>query len=139
MTDERDEEGNLLPDEKRLTKFGAFLRSTSLDELPELYNVLKGDMSLVGPRPLHVRYIKRYTPEQARRLEIRPGITGWAQVNGRNALSWEDRFEMDIWYVDHKSLFVDIRILLHTLLKVFQREGITGDGHATMEEFHGRE
>jgi lipopolysaccharide/colanic/teichoic acid biosynthesis glycosyltransferase len=139
MTDERDEEGNLLPDEKRLTKFGAFLRSTSIDELPELYNVLKGDMSLVGPRPLHVRYIERYTPQQARRLEIRPGITGWAQVNGRNALSWEDRFKMDVWYVEHKSLVVDIRILLHTLLKVLRREGITGNGHATMEEFHGGE
>ena len=137
MTDERDKDGNPLPDEKRLTRFGAFLRSTSIDELPELWNVLKGEMSLVGPRPLHMRYIERYTPEQARRLEIRPGMTGWAQVNGRNALTWEDRFKMDVWYVDNRNLWLDIRILLMTMLKVFKREGISGKNHPTMEEFSG--
>ena len=137
MTDERDKDGNPLPDEKRLTRFGAFLRSTSIDELPELWNVLKGEMSLVGPRPLHMRYIERYTPEQARRLEIRPGMTGWAQVNGRNALTWEDRFKMDVWYVDNRNLWLDIRILLLTMLKVFKREGISGEGTKTMEEFSG--
>lgn len=137
MTDERDKEGNLLPDEKRLTKFGAFLRSTSIDELPELWNVLKGEMSLVGPRPLHMRYIERYSTEQARRLKIRPGMTGWAQVNGRNALTWEDRFKMDVWYVDNRNLWLDIRILLLTMLKVFKREGISATSHSTMEEFLG--
>ena len=111
MTDDRDEEGNLLPDEKRLTRFGAFLRSTSIDELPELWNVLKGEMSLVGPRPLHTRYTPRYSKEQARRLEVRPGISGWAQVNGRNVPSWEDRFRMDTWYVDNANFFLDIKIL----------------------------
>jgi len=137
MTDERNEDGNLLPDEKRLARFGAFLRSTSIDELPELWNVLKGEMSLVGPRPLHIRYIERYSAEQKRRLEIRPGMTGWAQVNGRNALSWEDRFKMDVWYVDNRNLWLDIRILLLTMLKVFKREGISGKNHPTMEEFDG--
>ena len=137
MTDERDENGNLLPDEKRLTRFGAFLRSTSIDELPELWNVLKGEMSLVGPRPLHIRYIERYSAEQKRRLEIRPGMTGWAQVNGRNALSWEDRFKMDVWYVDHRNIWLDIRILFMTFLKVFKREGISGEGTETMGEFIG--
>jgi len=139
MTDERDKEGNLLSDEKRLTPFGAFLRSTSIDELPELWNVLKGEMSLVGPRPLHMRYIERYSTEQARRLDIRPGMTGWAQVNGRNALTWEDRFKMDVWYLDNRNLWLDIRILLLTMLKVFKREGISGKGHATMKEFRGTE
>lgn len=139
MTDERGPGGKLLSDEKRLTPFGAFLRSTSIDELPELWNVLKADMSLVGPRPLHVRYIERFSPEQARRLEARPGITGWAQVNGRNALTWEQRFMMDAWYVDHRSTFLDIRILFMTIVKVLQREGISGDNHATMEEFRGSE
>ena len=139
MTDERDREGNLLPDEKRLTRFGAFLRSTSIDELPELWNVLKGEMSLVGPRPLHMRYIERYSTEQARRLKIRPGMTGWAQVNGRNALTWEDRFKMDVWYVDNRNLWLDIRILLLTMLKVFKQEGISGKNHPTMEEFMGTE
>lgn len=138
MTNERDQDSNILPDEKRLTKFGAFLRSTSIDELLELWNVLKSNMSLVGPRPLHVRYIERYSPEQARRLEILPGITGWAQVNGRNALSWEDRFKMDVWYVDNRSIWLDIRILFRTFLKVFKREGISGKGTKTMEEFRGR-
>ena len=135
MTEERDKDGNLLPDKKRLTRFGAFLRSTSIDELPELLNVLKGEMSLVGPRPLHVRYIGRYSPEQKRRLEIRPGMTGWAQVNGRNAISWEDRLKMDVWYVDNRNFFLDIRILFRTVCTVFRREGISGDGHATMKEF----
>lgn len=131
--------GDLLPDERRLAGFGIFLRSTSIDELPELWNVLKGDMSLVGPRPLHVRYIERYSREQARRLAVRPGITGWAQVNGRNALTWEQRFMMDVWYVDHRSTFLDIRILFMTIVKVLKREGISGDNHATMEEFRGSE
>jgi lipopolysaccharide/colanic/teichoic acid biosynthesis glycosyltransferase len=135
MTEERDKDGNLLPDKKRLTRFGAFLRSTSIDELPELLNVLKGEMSLVGPRPLHVRYIGRYSPEQKRRIEIRPGMTGWAQVNGRNAISWEERLKMDVWYVDNSNFFLDIRILFRTVCTVFRREGISGDGHATMKEF----
>ena len=139
MTDERDPDGKLLSDEKRLTRFGAFLRSTSIDELPELWNVLKGEMSLVGPRPLHVRYLERYSSEQARRLEIRPGITGWAQINGRNALTWEDRFTMDVWYVDRSNLFLDIKILFMTFFKVFKREGISGENHPTMEEFDGSE
>jgi len=139
MTDVRDEEGGLLPDEKRLTIFGTFLRSTSIDELPELWNVLKGEMSLVGPRPLHIRYIERYSPEQARRLEILPGLTGWAQIKGRNALNWEDRFKMDVWYVDNWNLWLDIRILLLTMLKVVKREGISGENHPTMEEFMGTE
>ncbi len=138
MTDEKDAEGNLLPDGERLTKFGRFLRSTSLDELPELWNVLKGDMSLVGPRPLLMEYLERYTPEQARRHEVRPGITGWAQVNGRNALSWEDKFKLDVWYVDNRSLWLDIKILWLTLAKVFKREGISSDGHATMPFFEGK-
>lgn len=139
MTDERDENGNLLPDEKRLTRFGAFLRSTSIDELPELWNVLKGEMSLVGPRPLHIRYIERYSAEQKRRLEIRPGMTGWAQVNGRNALSWEDRFKMDVQYVDTNSPLFDIKILCLTLIKVVKREGISQKGHVSTVEFVGRD
>ena len=137
MTDERDENGNLLPDSQRLTRLGRFLRSASLDELPELYNVIKGDMSLVGPRPLLMQYLERYTPEQARRNEARPGITGWAQVNGRNALSWEDKFGLDVWYVDNQSPALDLRTLGLTLLKVFKREGISGGGSETMTEFMG--
>jgi len=137
MTEARDAQGNLLPDEERLTRFGRFLRRTSLDELPELFNVLKGDMSLVGPRPLLMEYLERYSPEQARRHEVRPGITGWAQVNGRNALSWEEKFELDVWYVDHLSLVLDVKILFLTLWKVLKGEGIARPGHATMPEFMG--
>lgn len=137
MTDERDDQGRLLPDEQRLTRLGRFLRSTSLDELPELFNVLKGDMSLVGPRPLLMEYLPLYTAEQARRHEVRPGITGWAQVNGRNAISWEEKFKLDVWYVDNWSFWLDIRILLMTLWKVIIREGISQDGHATTEYFKG--
>lgn len=137
MTNERDENGNLLPDELRLTKLGKFLRSTSLDELPELFNVLKGDMSLVGPRPLLMKYLDRYTDEQARRHEVKPGITGLAQVNGRNAISWEEKFELDVWYVDNWSLWLDLKILFLTIGKVLKREGISADGEATMPEFLG--
>jgi len=137
MTDARDAQGNLLPNEQRLTRFGRFLRSTSLDELPELFNVLKGEMSLVGPRPLHTRYLDRYTPEQARRHEVRPGVTGWAQVNGRNALSWEQKFEHDVWYVDNRSLGLDVKILWLTALSVLRREGVNAEGHVTMPEFRG--
>lgn len=137
MTNEKDEKGNPLPDEQRLTRLGRFLRSTSLDELPELFNVLKGDMSLVGPRPLLMQYLDRYTPEQARRHEVRPGITGWAQVNGRNAITWEERFALDVWYVDNWSLWLDMKILFITLVKVFKREGISAAGEATMTEFMG--
>jgi sugar transferase EpsL len=137
MTDTRDQNGNLLPDALRLTKLGRFLRATSLDEFPELWNVIRGDMSLVGPRPLLMQYLDRYTPEQARRHEAKPGVTGWAQVNGRNAIAWEEKFQLDVWYVDHHSVFLDIRILLMTLLKVFQREGIAAAGEATMQEFMG--
>ena len=137
MLDAKDSFGNPLPDSERLTKFGAFLRSTSLDELPGLWNVLKGDMSLVGPRPLLVEYLELYSPEQARRHEVRPGISGWAQVNGRNAISWEDKFKLDVWYVDNQSLWLDLKILLLTVKKVFVREGISADGHATMEKFKG--
>jgi sugar transferase EpsL len=137
MTDQRDTAGNLLPDEKRLTRFGKFLRSTSLDELPELINVLKGEMSLVGPRPLLMEYLGRYSPEQARRHEVRPGITGWAQVNGRNAISWEEKFKLDVWYVDNRSLWLDIKILWMTFVKVFKREGISQEGQATAEKFMG--
>ncbi len=137
MTESRDDSGNLLPDELRLTVFGKFLRSTSLDELPGLWNVLKGDMSLVGPRPLLVEYLPLYNEDQARRHEVRPGITGWAQVNGRNALSWEKKFELDVWYVDNQSFLLDLKILFLTLKKVFVREGISADGHVTMEKFKG--
>lgn len=135
MTDEKDYKGILLPDEDRLPPFGRFLRSTSLDELPELINVLKGDMSLVGPRPLLVRYLERYSPFQARRHEVRPGITGWAQVNGRNAISWEEKFSLDVWYVDNISFLLDMKIILMTLVKIVKREGISQKGQATMEEF----
>jgi lipopolysaccharide/colanic/teichoic acid biosynthesis glycosyltransferase len=137
MTDERGPDGALLPDADRLTRFGRFMRASSLDELPELWNVLKGDMSLVGPRPLLVDYLPLYSPEQARRHEVRPGITGWAQVNGRNALSWEDRFALDVWYVDHQSLALDVRILWLTVRKVLVREGISAAGEATMSRFTG--
>jgi len=137
MKDEYDVNGNLLPDEKRLTPIGQFLRSTSLDELPELWNVLKGEMSLVGPRPLLMEYLELYTPEQARRHEVKPGITGWAQINGRNALNWEDKFKLDVWYVDHWGIGLDFKILWLTLVKVVKREGISADGHATMPEFKG--
>ena len=137
MLDAKDKQGNLLPDDERMTKFGAFLRSTSLDELPGLFNVLKGDMSLVGPRPLLVQYLPLYSPEQARRHNVRPGITGWAQVNGRNAISWEQKFKLDVWYVDNQSLLLDFKILLLTVKKVFVREGISADGHVTIEPFKG--
>jgi len=137
MTEDRDEKGCLLADERRLTRLGRFLRSSSLDELPELFNVLKGDMSLVGPRPLLMQYIDRYTPEQARRHEVKPGITGWAQVNGRNAVIWEDKFKLDVWYVDNISLTLDLKILAMSIWKIFKREGISQPGQATMEEFKG--
>lgn len=137
MTDERDKDGNLLPDAQRLTKVGKFVRSTSLDELPQLFNVLKGDMSFIGPRPLLVKYLPLYSKEQSRRHNVRPGITGWAQVNGRNAISWQQKFKYDVWYVDHLSCFLDIRIFFLTLKKVLVREGINSDVSATMEEFLG--
>ena len=135
MTNARDAQGTLLTDEQRLTRFGSFLRATSLDELPELFNVLKGDMSLVGPRPLLTEYLTLYTSEQTRRHDVRPGITGWAQVNGRNAISWEKKFELDVWYVDHRSLWLDVKILALTVLQVFQRKGISAEGHVTMPPF----
>lgn len=138
MTDARDHRGQLLPDSERLTQLGRFLRSTSLDELPGLWSVLKGDMSLVGPRPLLMSYLPLYSPEQARRHEVRPGITGWAQVNGRNALSWEEKFRLDVWYVDHRSLALDLKILLLTVRKVLVRDGISADGEATMPVFTGK-
>ena len=137
MTDGKDADGKPLPDAQRLTEFGKKMRETSLDELPELWNVLKGDMSLVGPRPLLVEYLPLYTPEQARRHEVRPGITGWAQVNGRNAISWEDKFALDVWYVEHGGLWLDAKILWITLLQVFRRSGISAEGHATMPNFKG--
>jgi sugar transferase EpsL len=137
MTNARDAQGNLLSDSERLTHFGRFLRSTSLDELPELFNVLKGEMSLVGPRPLLMQYLDRYTPEQMRRHEVKPGITGWAQINGRNAITWEQKFALDVWYVDHESLWLDLKIIAMTILKILKREGISQPGHATMEEFAG--
>lgn len=137
MTDERDAEGNLLPDADRLTKVGRFVRSTSIDELPQLINVLKGDMALIGPRPLLPQYLSLYSPEQARRHEVRPGITGWAQINGRNAISWTKKFEYDVWYVDHCSFWLDLKIVFLTIKKVFIREGISQEGQATMEFFNG--
>lgn len=137
MTDERDENGNLLPDAQRLTPVGRFVRSTSLDELPQLINVLKGDMALIGPRPLLPQYLPLYSAEQARRHEVRPGITGWAQANGRNAISWTKKFELDVWYVDHLSFGLDLKIVFLTIKKVFKREGISQDGQATMEFFTG--
>lgn len=137
MLDTRGPDGQLLPDEIRLTAFGRLLRSTSLDELPEFWNVLKGDMSLVGPRPLLMEYLPLYSAEQARRHEVRPGITGWAQVNGRNAISWEQKFELDVWYVDNQSLWLDIKILCLTIKKVLVRDGISAEGEATMSKFTG--
>ena len=137
MNDSRDASGNLLPDASRLTALGRFLRASSLDELPELIHVLRGEMSLVGPRPLLMQYLERYSVEQASRHDVLPGITGWAQINGRNALTWEDKFRLDVWYVDHWSLGLDIKILFLTLWKVFKREGISQPGHATAEEFMG--
>lgn len=137
MTDERDENGELLPDEVRLTKFGKFLRSTSIDELPELFNILKGDMSVIGPRPLLVEYIPRYNEHQHRRHEVRPGLSGWAQVNGRNTVSWEDKFDMDVHYVDNYSFAMDVKILFMTVLNVLKKEGISSETSATMEVFMG--
>ncbi len=137
MREALDDDGHPLPDAERLTPFGRFLRATSLDELPELWNVLRGDMSLVGPRPLLMEYLPLYTPEQARRHAVRPGITGWAQVNGRNALGWEEKFRLDVWYVDHRSLRLDLHILLLTLQRVLAREGIHAEGEATMNRFTG--
>ncbi len=137
MSDRYDEKGEQLPDSERMTSFGSFLRVTSLDELPELWNVLRGDMSFVGPRPLLMEYLPLYNKEQARRHDVKPGITGWAQVNGRNSLSWEDKFKMDVWYVENQSLWLDFKILFLTLFKVFYREGINADGEATMPRFTG--
>ena len=137
MTDERSPDGALLPDAQRLTPFGRFLRASSLDELPELWNVLRGDMSLVGPRPLLMEYLPIYTPEQARRHEVRPGITGWAQVNGRNAISWEHKFALDVWYVDNRNLWLDLKILWRTVLKVLVRDGISAAGEATIPKYTG--
>lgn len=137
MTDERDADGRLLPDAQRLTKVGKFIRSTSIDELPQLVNVLKGDMALIGPRPLLVKYLPLYTPEQARRHEVRPGITGWAQCHGRNAISWREKFVLDVWYVDHVSLWTDIQVIFITIKKVLAREGISKEGMATTEKFNG--
>jgi len=139
MTDERDEAGNLLPDERRLTKVGRFVRSTSIDELPQLWNVLKGDMSMIGPRPLLVQYLPLYNARQARRHEVRPGITGWAQVHGRNSLSWKDKFEYDVWYVDHLSLATDLSVIYHTILTVISRKDVSHEGEATMTPFTGNE
>jgi lipopolysaccharide/colanic/teichoic acid biosynthesis glycosyltransferase len=137
MLNKKDKDGKFLPDELRLTTIGNFLRRTSLDELPELWNVLKGDMSLVGPRPLRMEYLERYTPIQARRHEVKPGITGWAQINGRNAISWEEKFKLDVWYVDNWNLWLDIKIIFITILKVLKGEGISAKGHVTMPEFKG--
>ena len=137
MTNEKDENGRLLPDFLRITKLGNILRSFSIDELPSIINIIKGEMSFVGPRPLLMRYLDRYTPEQARRHEVHPGLTGWAQVNGRNAISWEEKFKLDVWYVDHQSILLDLKILLLTIAKVLRREGISGGGEATMSEFMG--
>jgi len=137
MTELRDESGNLLPDENRLTKIGKILRKLSLDELPELWNVMKGDMSLIGPRPLLKEYLERYTPAQARRHEVKPGITGWAQVNGRNAITWEEKFIHDVWYVDNWSIWLDFKIIFMTIIKVIKGEGVSQPGQATMEEFKG--
>ncbi len=137
MTDGRDAAGDPLPDEQRMHPFGAWLRRSSLDELPELWNVLRGDMSLVGPRPLLMEYLPRYNARQARRHEARPGITGWAQVNGRNALSWEDKFEQDVWYVDHRSMVLDLKILCMTVSQIIRPKGVNAEGHVTMPKFHG--
>lgn len=138
MTDERGADGELLPDEDRLTRVGSFVRSTSIDELPQLWNVLKGDMALIGPRPLLVKYLPLYSKEQMRRHEVRPGITGWAQCHGRNELSWTKKFEYDVWYVDHLSLWTDIKVIWYTIMTVLKREGISHEGMATMEDFNGK-
>ena len=135
MTDGRDSSGRLLPDEKRITRFGLLLRSTSLDELPELYNVLKGEMSLVGPRPLLIEYLDRYTPEQFKRHDVKPGITGWAQINGRNAISWDQKFDFDLWYVQHHTFWLDVKIIAKTIIEAIRREGISQPGHVTAEKF----
>ena len=137
MTDECDENGNLLPDDERLTRFGRTLRSTSLDELPELWNILRGDMSIVGPRPLLVKYLPLYNEEQRHRHDVRPGLTGWAQANGRNAISWEEKFKLDVWYVQHISFLVDVKVIFMTVKKVFRRDGISSETSVTMEEFSG--
>lgn len=137
MTDERGADGNLLPDAERLTSVGRFVRSTSIDELPQLINVLKGDMALIGPRPLLVQYLPLYSPEQARRHEVRPGITGWAQCHGRNSISWTEKFKLDVWYVDHCTLITDIKVIFITIKKVLLRDGISQEGNATMELFNG--
>lgn len=137
MTDERDAEGNLLPDSERLTTVGKFVRSTSIDELPQLINVLKGDMALIGPRPLLVKYLPLYSPEQMRRHEVRPGISGWAQCHGRNAISWTEKFKLDVWYVDHCTLWTDLQVIWITIMKVLKRADISEEGHATMEAFNG--
>ncbi|EKO3697817.1 sugar transferase [Vibrio metschnikovii] len=139
MKDAVDQQGNPLPDSERVTPFGDKLRNSSLDELPELWNVLKGEMSLVGPRPLLMQYLSLYSPEQARRHEVRPGVTGWAQINGRNAISWEEKFKLDVWYVDNRTFWLDIKILLLTVKKVFVKEGISADGHVTIAPFTGQE
>lgn len=137
MTDERGADGKLLPDAQRLTRVGRFVRSTSIDELPQLFNVIKGDMALIGPRPLLVQYLPLYSPEQARRHEVRPGITGWAQCHGRNTLSWQEKFKLDVWYVDHCSFMTDLKVIFTTIKKVIVRDGISQDGQATMESFNG--
>ena len=137
MTDERGPDGELLPDSVRLTSFGKLLRSTTLDEFPEMWNVLIGDMSVIGPRPLLMRYLTRYSPFQARRMEVKPGVTGWAQVNGRNSLSWEEKFALDVWYVDHRTFWLDVKIVVMTFFKVFARSGIDARGGGAMEEFRG--
>lgn len=137
MTDDLGADGELLPDAQRLTAFGKFLRSTTLDEFPEMWNVLVGDMSVVGPRPLLMRYLSRYSPFQARRMEVKPGVTGWAQVNGRNSLTWEEKFALDVWYVDHRTFWLDLKIVGRTFFKVFARSGINSETAATMEEFQG--
>jgi len=137
MTDERDARGELLPDAERLTRVGRFVRSTSIDELPQLFNVLKGDMAIIGPRPLLVQYLPLYSPEQARRHEVRPGISGWAQCHGRNSLSWSEKFKLDVWYVDHCSFKTDLEVIFTTIKKVIVRDGISQDGQATMEAFNG--
>jgi lipopolysaccharide/colanic/teichoic acid biosynthesis glycosyltransferase len=139
MTDARGPDGELLPDEQRLTPFGKFLRASTLDEFPEMWNVLVGDMSVVGPRPLLMRYLPRYDAFQARRMEVKPGVTGWAQVNGRNAISWEEKFALDVWYVDHRTFWLDMKIVVRTFFKVFARTGINAANAATMEEFRGSE
>lgn len=137
MRDARDQEGNILPDAERITRFGQFIRRTSIDELPEFYNVLRGDMSLVGPRPLLMQYLQRYSAEQARRHDVLPGVTGWAQINGRNAISWDDKFKYDLWYIDHWTFWLDVKIIFLTIWKVLKGDGVSQPGRATMDEFMG--